>query len=649
MLKGATLMKKSIFLIVVCAVFLSLVLFGIASADAFRWIRIGNVQVKIKDSGMQAENQGYPFGCYYLGGNEPGMYYPVAGGTSALYDGGFRFAFTDWTDLDGVTWPLMINDAPHGISDESSVFPTDMGDGITIKRYWRYPPPVVKVDGYILSEPFQIGDEVAPDKIPGTADVMTESIIRTRVGLEILARSLGWTQDKHDDYVIWDWTITNTGNCNLDDKIEFPNQTFNDFYLQRQVMMCPNESARRQWTSWYGCRPGDSLRIVYVYSHRDKNTTWDTFGNTQQVTGQIRGPVYAGEAVLNLSQGTGPDDKAQPMSFSTGRHNPTEIGRDAWLNATPAQWQIGYDVMRFGYNFYPGAQVTSMLIGGYPNTYYDMEPDMRGLHDLDEASGWGSKWHHNAYTAGPYTLKPGESIRWVRAFVCGSISDEMGWLLGAAWKAGNIKDKYPIDISKLPEYYPTFAKYPDVSPTENDQYKDMWVCTGKDSLFANASAAQWAFNNAYNAPIPPPPPSVTVTSMSNYINVEWSDISEQAADFAGYRVYRAIGSPEYNNILGTIVGKFTRVFECTKDNLTHTFLDKAAERGQSYFYYVTAFDDGKSNGPDWDGKVRSLESGHRINRTTMGARLIRCVWCPTPITSMRFRCSGKAKMTASCS
>jgi hypothetical protein len=71
------------------------------------------------------------------------------------------------------------------------------------------------------------------------------------------------------------------------------------------------------------------------------------------------------------------------------------------------------------------------------------------------------------------------------------------------------------------------------------------------------------------------------------------------------------------------VGNFSKVFECTKANVVHEFQDKTAERGQSYFYYVTAYDDGKSNAADWDGVVRPLEGGCWSNRTTFGARLQR--------------------------
>ena len=612
-------MKKILFIILALAL-LSLMTYDQAFAEVFKWIRVGNMHAKIKDNGHQSETQGTGYARYYVGGNTPGNTYG-----DLLRCAGIRFAVKDWTDQNGKKWNYMIADAPYGTSDEfTSMFATDMGNGIYLKRYWRYPPPQIQVDAYNLSEPILEGDEVAPDKIPGTADVMTESIIRNRIGLEIKARVLAWSQKNHDDYLIWDYTVTNTGNVDQDPEIELPNQTLTGLYIMRQYEIFPNQGSI-EWSSWYGCRPGEDLRITYSYHSRAKGSDFDTFGNTQKGTGQIRGPVWAGEAILNISQGNGPDDITQPQMHCVGGPDDYEFKVDAYLLRPEADWELAYKVMQLGYKAHVAkGQNPDYMEGTYPGTHHDKEMDKRGVIWLADYAPWWF-WHQVAScAAGPYTLKPGESIRFVRSFVAGSITDEQGWLIGQAWKAGKVKEQYPIDISKLAEYYPPFATSPDViAPSENDRYKDMWVCTGKDSLFKNARASQWNWKQNYNIPVPPPPPSVTVKSLPDKILVSWDNISESASDFAGYRVYRAVGGYEYNNISGTVIGKFTRVFETKKPNVVRQFEDKSAERGQAYYYYVTAFDDGLQNGPDWDGVVRSLESGHRVNRTTLGAKLTR--------------------------
>ena len=72
----------------------------------------------------------------------------------------------------------------------------------------------------------------------------------------------------------------------------------------RQYEIFPNRS-EKEWGSWYGCRPGDSLRITYSYPYRSSQD-YDNFGYTQSSTGWIRGPVWGGEAMLHID--TSPTD-----------------------------------------------------------------------------------------------------------------------------------------------------------------------------------------------------------------------------------------------------------------------------------------------------------------------------------------------------
>ncbi|MEJ2050942.1 MAG: fibronectin, partial [Calditrichota bacterium] len=106
----------------------------------------------------------------------------------------------------------------------------------------------------------------------------------------------------------------------------------------------------------------------------------------------------------------------------------------------------------------------------------------------------------------------------------------------------------------------------------------------------------------------------------------WGDESEAAPDFAGYRVYRAIGNPGTVVQEDKLVGTWEKVFECgegTGQSLTHVFEDAQAQRGQGYYYYVSAFDDGQGN-TGVDGKdVGVLETGPYRNRTTRSASLTR--------------------------
>jgi len=138
--------------------------------------------------------------------------------------------------------------------------------------------------------------------------------------------------------------------------------------------------------------------------------------------------------------------------------------------------------------------------------------------------------------------------------------------------------------------------YADKGYDENDQAKDHWIATGRDSLFKNAMNAIKTVEQGYDIPTPPPPPSIEVTSLPEVIVVEWGDESEAASDLAGYRVYRVVGSP-YIEFSGSneLLGQWELIQEFGPG--VNIFEDEEAERGVAYYYYVAAFDaDGLESG-----------------------------------------------------
>jgi hypothetical protein len=538
---------------------------------------------------------------------------------------GTAFGVRDWTDEKGTVWPVKLCGAPYGNSDEIfNMFALKDKDGLTIHRYWRYKPPKIRVDDVILEEPLLEGDEVAPDKIDkfGTADVMIESFIRGYMGIDIHQVVLGWSQRNHDDYVIYDWTITNTGNIDRDDTIELPNQTLKDFYIMREAAPFPASDRRnKEWSAWYGCRPGEDLRIMYNYPHRTKGAAFDDFGDIDgalTTQGFIKGPCYEGEAMLHVDKS--PTDhtnnQVQPQMHSVWNYRilALKLGDET---RSPAELQYVYDVMKYGLPYYQG---TPYMVGAYPGTYHEKSPDEQGYKYVNDFPGWGMGWHTIEFnSSGPYTLKFGESIRFVYAQLWGSISLRQSWDLGKAWKSGKLQPPPGCVFGVTDNMPPQYKLYPslyaqDVWSTEyNNWAKDCWIFTGKDSLFQNASNAQWNLRQNYKIPIAPPPPSIAVNSRPDKVDISWGTESESAADLAGYRVYRAI--PTVDSTF------FYKIFECGKG--THSYEDRTAQRGIGYTYFVTAFDDGVGNIPDVNGKKESLESGQYLNMTTRSTYLTR--------------------------
>ncbi len=619
-------MKRIYYLIaLLCLLFF---LFTSTYAYIQKWIRIGMYQAAIVDHGKQS--------------HVAELYYTKFV-DDVYYSRTYTLAVPNWTDEDGVLWPFKVSQTGNINHDEvNDTQPVPDAEGITIRRYFRYQPPTISVDGFPLNDPypFDKADEVAPDKIPGTADVMIESWINTLLGVTIHQRVLAWSQKNHDDYHLYIYTLKNTGNTDLDDDIELPNQTLTDLYFLRYCRS--NKHHRRprgsNWHSYYGEHMSDSLRIAYYYSSVAPGATYDAFGNIEKkALGFPVNPEYNAESYLYFDKSASEriNDPSQPQMTASGD---TEIQafKVSGFALSPEQMAFEYGVLQNGFvGYYPGVKyMTDPDL--YPGTHHEERLDERSLKYPDEPWGRGHVAWFNA--AGPYTLAPGEEIKIVFASPQGVISAEKGWEVGKAWVNGTAKDNPPPGCSwnggnpvdNLPS---PFKRYPEFyngwgDDSENNWAKDCWVATGRDSLFQNANAAQWAFDNDFNVPIPPPPPSLEVNSRPDQIEINWGSESESASDFAGYKVYRATGSRfyDYDNETGVTVGDWQPIFECgtgTANALTNTYSDASAQRGLAYYYYVTAFDDGISNDPGVFGRRESLESGMFLNMTIQAAHLTR--------------------------
>lgn len=608
-------MRKSIYISLILLIIVALGpqqdLFG----RAFKFIRVGSVQNRIVDSGDQGESASGQWMWYY----QDDFY------RQNLQQNAWYIIHRDWTDADGKTWQYKQSGIGGGSVDEvKNTIPVPDEDGITIRRYLRHEPPSVVVDGYNLEEPFPLeGDEVNPDKIPGTADVMVESHIRTCSGIDIEQKVLAWSQKNHDDYILYEWTFTNTGNIDLDDEIELPDQTITDLHLWRNNRFGPAGIGRRHknWYSKYGEHQGDSLRISYGYSARRASSTFDDMGDPTPGLGFLRNPDFLGEATLHVDRA--PDDPSdweiQPSVTAQGNCDWRWVNL-VWDGMTEEQVATQWQVFTQGLEQFDG---TPDQEDAFPGTHHCERMDEKGLKWVKD--NYYYSWHPwTGRSSGPWTLEFGESVRVVYALVMGSISPEKSWEVGRAWQKGNAPNTWD-GAFRLP---PQYTVHPDLADNDNDRAKDSWVYTGKDSLFKNANAAQWNVQNNYNIPVPPPAPAIEITSLPDMIKIEWDgEDSESVEDFAGYRVYRAVGNPGPVVQEDTLLGVWEPVFECGEGTehpeIVHSYDDDSAERGKGYFYYVAAFDKGVDNQPDVYESGESLESGRYLNRTTEAAHLTR--------------------------
>ncbi len=501
---------------------------------------------------------------------------------------------------------------PAGFSEDfelerSYTLPIPNEERATITRYFRADHPEIMVDDVPLTALEFTNDFVnRPDKT-GPAEVMVESKIRTPVGITVHQKAYGFDEPEYDDFVIFDLTFTNTGNIDLDEEIEY-DRTLHDVYYYRQM----NHGRlwfQRMWHSYYGQFPSDSLQITYSYPSRPGSHTFDIlgfWGLPESEIGDLNHVWSMGEALLHVDAST--DDP----THDPGQIHMTAFHRFDYAKRYTVDPGPLYTLMSEGIWPLEQASGIEMFIeadGIWPGTHHQVPPDQMNniLHMEDVNWGWNE---YNQYSVGPYDLEPGESFRVVYAVVYGWMDREKAWDVGQAWKAGNAT--FPDMTKPLAPPHDRVVAAAEWSPIENDIAKDLWVYSGIDSLFKNASSAKYIVDNDYSVSVAPRAPSVQVFSRPDFIRVTWGDESEQDPGFAGYRVYRSVGQPDPTVQKQELVGGWEPVFTTEAANLTHEFLDSTTvERGQSYYYYVAAFND------------QDQESGKYRNRTIEPASLTR--------------------------
>jgi hypothetical protein len=622
---------------------------GGAHAQIVKMVKVGKAEARIYDHGCQTHDiYSHSMVTYYRGSyvTEADAYQETWPG-GLLKSGGMLFGARNWVDTTGHLWDAMITGHCTRLRDlEIYQFAVPDEEGVTIRRYYRYPPPQIIVDGVHTEDAFGFGDEVAPEKVLGTADVMVESDVRLSMGLDVKQRVLGWSQPGHDDYVIWDWTFVNTGNVDIDPEIELPGQTLEDIYIARVNEAFPNGSGdnkalgtfagttENQDTRLSYPQDDDSLRIDYMTPLRTDGSG-DSYGLNASASelNILTGARFAGSAVLFAPKSTSvqqvpntplSNDPAQPSMHTSMLAEPSwillhnEVLAD-FPDMTPREFVDAYEVMKKGVfgidTTIPNYQETYYMdevydvydttASGAP-TYYEQPIDRWG--ELDPAMGykyvsdisWARFDMQTHWSIGPYQMAFEDTLRYVYTYIGGAVSRKTSYLAGEAWDNGNAASYSwlaELDsaqmVEELKQRDPIFNVYYDIgelTPVSslNDIAKDLLVATGKDSLFNNGMNAQRNFNMNYEIPESPAPPSIfEITSRPDMIRLTWSyDPAYEPSDIAKFKIYRALGGYVYEKQGEIITGDWQLIDSV--DGTARLYEDTDVTPAVDYYYSITA-------------------------------------------------------------
>ncbi|MBN1540912.1 fibronectin [candidate division KSB1 bacterium] len=556
-----------------------------------KWVKVGRLHHLLRASTLE---RGYN-GTYYAGLMWPAEYAE----TDNFVNKRFWVSCRDFTDIDNKYWPVKAT--ALGETEDLTQFWTD-----EFRQVAQFEPTRVYVDGVEISETTETYADMINEIDPTlAADRMVFSRVHTNIGLTIERRVYVFSQQYHDNYFIYDYVFKNTGNIDGDEEIEYPTNTLQDVYIGMMVHYATSRDGawkvqgRQTWgyNQWLtkrgedyedfvnGDTSADSLRCTFSWLGQDDKVSHDNIGapDVQGGTGRWCSPQYAGIVFLHTDKSPNDpsDDPNQPLTV--GWNGNDTFPRLSGTNELEMQ------------NAYKMCQ--GLMMKGATDRMDDRMKDTKYPGRLTDDGGAAAVmgW-------GPYTLAPSDSFRFVYAEGVNGLNRQACIDFGRSW----INEDSPYEL-------------PDGTVTNDaDEFKNTWIYTGADSILQTFGRANRNYKSGYAIPRPPRPPSVfNVTSGGDRIMLEWTAESEDSPDFAGYRIFRAVGKPDTT---------YQEIFSCGAgtDNpaIVHSYDDIDAVRGYSYYYYITAFNDGSRNNTDLNPHG-SLSSSRFYTQTSEPAYLRR--------------------------
>ncbi|HPN36466.1 MAG TPA: T9SS type A sorting domain-containing protein [bacterium] len=550
------------------------------------------------------EDEDIPSGGFHRSFCWPGNHYRAVGAAKPmdLMNGcarecGLGYGMKNWTDWKNKFYPYMVG----GVGESLMVYPNGARYGCVgheFKIILRQPPPTLMVDGEIQPAR-QEYDELDPHLISDAALAIKWSF---DVGLTVEQVYYAYASPPFDSYLFIDFNVINSGNVNQNlSTVELKNQFLHGLcFTYAFLPMVSHEGAEQtpssvietstdDWVEYYGesyldylgsgsplhpagDRTADSLRIFYAWDGNNGKSGWDDTGDPDMNTGffeqspgmgRLLSHQYLGLGLLHADKS--PSDTTNDLSqpFST-------------------VWRVGTQP------FFSTQEAYEYYFNG---RHMDSPQEMGFTRPDDPVS----VARPNPYISlGPYEMPFGSDIHFTLLAAVNGINYDLCNSIGLSWWT-----RWKGGEGIL------------------DEEKNRLVASGRDSLFKYfGQATRRYFKNRENgrhpfdAPEPPPPPALTVTSAEKSVILKWSDVSQipdhdtAVLDFAGYRVYRSVGRNDTT---------FVKIWECggnTGIPVATEYVDRTVQRGFAYFYYVTAYDDGSQN---WEAPGRSLESGKYWN------------------------------------
>lgn len=527
-----------------------------------RWLAAGSLHTFYMHTGMEKERA-------LVNSEQFGMRWPAIHPLQdAVVSKGLIIGTTNFTNESGQAEETKVIAIGPSSKGESLFFPYEN------RLYSRFQPTQVTVNGRESYDRDRRVDKVDPE-LP--SDQMVYTRVHTAIGLMLERRNYQWSNHDNDNYHIQEYVFTNNGITGSAPIQTLPDNTLEDVYITLVHRYAPVLQTRHvigNATGWgintmndrfgdgvgpdYGLE-GTSLRGSFAWHGHFplRMVNYDNIGapiwglnnsasglHPSDSTGRLGAYHFIGYATLHAdtSPDNATDNLQQPSTMS-------EIDSDSGMLVNTLDDQ---DPIKMGRIF------DEMKKGRTERHAYLVEPSGTPgfLSPTSNPARGTSGGFSNLTSYGPYTIGPGESVRIVIAEAVSGISREQALITGQQFKRGEI------------------------SALEKNQV----VFQGRDSLMQTFVRAKSNFDNQFDIPRTPAPPSrFDVSMMEGGINLSWDYDVDGGDHISGFSIWRTSQSVE---------APYTKIAELGPE--ARNFLDTPSdlpggiEAGKEYYYYITA-------------------------------------------------------------
>ena len=553
---------------------LPLLLAGIirqAPAQEVKWMAAGSLNNWFSSAGCEIE-----VGRSSAAEQQDGLQWPAWYAYQDMQAAkGLWIGTTNWTDTRSNFWTHKVVHVGPRVRGTGEFVP------VSIKMIAKYDQPIVTVDGSVTTGKDPGINEIDPSIKP---DRMIVNVVNTAIGITMTRKIMQFSQVYHDNYMIFDYTFTNTGKINSDNTSELPNQTLTGvyFYFQYRYSVCADTRYVIGGATGWGKNAmndargdrfilptsnaedtDDSVNVPGVYTSRHMRAQfvwhgkfppftqydniggpiWVPFYDPADTTGRLGAAQFCGHVTIHAdhSASDSTDDFGQPSTISwEGSDEPNTSGNDQY-NGTRMD-----------------DEYTNWIQRGYkkPRHAWAVEPQGK----FDEPTGDPALVTPGGYSNcdgyGPYTLAPRQSVHIVIAEGASGLSRDQCISVGRRFKAGQLTAKA----------------------------KDDSVLTGKDSLFQTFRRAIANYHAGLKIPQPPRPPNLFSTTSGEPITLAWDVADPSDPNLKGFRIHRATGRSD---------GQYSLLHEAGP--LERSYGDTSAQRAVAYYYYIVSVGDPLTN------------------------------------------------------